>query len=45
VVVTELPEPLAVRRRVAFAEAIYAGIVEIEGVTGRKIEDPIESTR
>lgn len=42
VVVTELPEPLAVRRRVAFAEAIYAGIVEIEGVTGRKIEDPVE---
>jgi xanthine dehydrogenase accessory factor len=42
VVITELPIPLAVRRRVSFAEAIYAGSVEIEGVTGRRIENPTE---
>ena len=42
VIVTELPKPLAVRRRVSFAEAIYAGSVEIEGVTGIRIENPTD---
>ncbi|MFM8320354.1 MAG: molybdenum hydroxylase [Chloroflexota bacterium] len=36
--VTELPQPLVVRRRVAFAEAIYDGLVQVEGVTGRRVE-------
>lgn len=43
VIVSELPEPLAVRRRVSLAEAIYAGSVEIEGVTGRRIENPTDT--
>ncbi len=34
VVATELPQPLALRRTVSFAEAIYSGSLEIEGVTG-----------
>ena len=35
VIITELPQPLAVRRLVSFAEAIYAGEILIEDVTGR----------
>jgi xanthine dehydrogenase accessory factor len=35
VVVTELAQPLAVRRTVSFSEAIYSGEVIIEGVKGR----------
>jgi xanthine dehydrogenase accessory factor len=38
VVVSELPQPLAVRRSVSFAEAVYDGTHTIEGVTGRLIE-------
>jgi xanthine dehydrogenase accessory factor len=34
VVATELPQPLALRRTVAFAEAVYSGSIEIEGLTG-----------
>ncbi len=34
-IITELPQPLAVRRLVSFAEAVYAGVVEVEGVTAR----------
>ncbi len=33
VLISELPQPLAVRRTVAFAEAVYAGQVTLEGVT------------
>lgn len=38
VVITELAQPLAVRRTVAFAEAVYAGRHTIEGVTARRVE-------
>ncbi len=34
VVTTELPQPMALRRTVSFAEAVYSGSIEIEGVTG-----------
>jgi len=34
VCVTELAQPLAVRRTVCFAQAVYDGIIEIEGVRG-----------
>ena len=37
-VITELAQPLAVRRTVSFAEAVYAGSQTVEGVTGRLIE-------
>ena len=35
VVVCELPRPLAVRRTVSFAEAVYEGAHTVEGVTAR----------
>ena len=37
-VITELPQPLAVRRAVSFAEAVYEGTWEVEGVKGRLVE-------
>ena len=42
-VITELPQPMAVRRTVAFAEAVYASQVTIEGLTGRLVKDPTDS--
>ncbi len=45
VVITELPEPLAVRRLVSFAEAIYRGEIIIEGVTGRRVDDYSDTLR
>ena len=38
VLISELPQPLAVRRTVSFAEAIYEGQVKIEGVTAKLVE-------
>ncbi len=35
--ITEIAQPLAVRRLVAFAEAVYAGEVNIEEVTARRV--------
>ncbi|MBI3241821.1 MAG: EF2563 family selenium-dependent molybdenum hydroxylase system protein [Chloroflexi bacterium] len=39
VLVTELPQPLTVRRAVAFAEAVYEGEIEVEGITARRAPD------
>jgi xanthine dehydrogenase accessory factor len=38
-VMTELPQPLMVRRTVAFGEAVYQGEVEVEGIRARYAED------
>jgi len=38
VVITELAQPLAVRRAVSFAEAVYEGYHTVEGVTAHLIE-------
>jgi len=38
VLITELAQPLAVRRAVSFAEAVYEGRHTVEGVTARLIE-------
>ena len=38
VLISELPQPLAVRRTVSFAEAVYAGLVTVEGVTARLVK-------
>ena len=35
VLISELPQPLAVRRTVSFAEAVYAGQITVEGVTAQ----------
>jgi len=45
VVVTELAQPLAVRRTVSFAEAVYSGEISVEGVTARRVDDPTDSLR
>jgi xanthine dehydrogenase accessory factor len=38
VLITELPQPLAVRRTVSFSEAIYEGTWTVEGATARRAE-------
>jgi len=45
VAITELPQPLAVRRTVSFAEAVYAGEVTIEGISAQCVTDPTDSLR
>jgi len=45
VIVTELPQPLAVRRSVSFAEAVYSGEISVEGITARRVDDPNDSLR
>lgn len=37
VLITELAQPLAVRRSVAFSEAVYTGQVEVEGISGQHV--------
>ena len=39
VLITELPNPLVVRRLVAFAEAVYAGETTVGGITARLAEN------
>jgi len=38
VVITELEQPLAVRRAVSFAEAVFEGVHTVEGITARRVE-------
>jgi xanthine dehydrogenase accessory factor len=38
VLVTELPQPLAVRRAVSVGEAVYEGVHRVEGITARLVE-------
>lgn len=40
VVITELPQPLAIRRLVSFAEAVYRGQTQVEEVTACCVENP-----
>ena len=40
VVITEIPEPLAVRRKVAFCEAVYDGQAVVEGVKAVLVGGP-----
>jgi xanthine dehydrogenase accessory factor len=39
VLITELPEPLVIRRLASFAEAVYAGEYTLEGITARHVVD------
>jgi len=39
VLITEQPQPLAVRRLVSFAEAVYRGEITVEGVTARLVQN------
>lgn len=45
VVMTEVPQPTAVRRTVAFSQAIYDGQTQVEGVPARRCEGPEEARR
>ena len=42
VAMTELSQPLAIRRAAVFAEAVYAGRVVLEGIEARRVEDPAQ---
>ena len=45
VLITELQQPLSVRRKVSYCEAVYDGKITIEGLTGRLVSpDKILST-
>ena len=37
IIMTELPAPTAIRRMVAFAEAVYQGSQTVEGVTAERV--------
>lgn len=45
VLITEIPQPLAVRRRVSFSEAVYDGSTQVEEVTAVRITAPEEAAR
>jgi xanthine dehydrogenase accessory factor len=42
VIMTEVPQPLAVRRTVSFAEAIYEGSWEVEKIRARRADSASE---
>ncbi|GAB4264144.1 MAG: selenium-dependent molybdenum cofactor biosynthesis protein YqeB [Deferrisomatales bacterium] len=42
VALTEIPRPVAVRRAVSFCEAVWDGTCEVEGIRGRRVDDPGE---
>jgi len=43
VIITELPQPMAVRRTVSFAEAVYSREITIEGVTARLVHSAAQA--
>lgn len=43
VIMTELPQPLVVRRLASFAEAVYRGEWTVEGLTARLVKDPTDN--
>ena len=45
VIITELAQPLSVRRKACFAEAIYANETTVEGITARLVTDLGDSLR
>lgn len=45
VLVTEIEQPLAVRRLVSFSEAIYQGETTVEGITAKKVVDYSDTLR
>ena len=42
ILVSETAQPLAVRRLVSFAEAVYRGTFSVEGVTAQSVQNPNE---
>jgi xanthine dehydrogenase accessory factor len=41
--ISELPQPLAIRRTVSFAEAVYNGETSVEGVVAHCLKDPTDT--
>jgi len=41
IVIAELEKPMAVRRTVSFADAVYSGQIEIEGIIARRVQKVI----
>lgn len=44
VLITEVKQPRAVRRSVAFAQAVYSGEITVEGVTARLVDGPEDAS-
>lgn len=42
VLITELPQPLTVRRMVSFSQAVYSQEIEVEGIIARRVSNPEE---
>jgi xanthine dehydrogenase accessory factor len=45
VVMTELAQPLALRRKVSFGEAVYEGRVKVEGIVAQRVGDVAAARR
>jgi xanthine dehydrogenase accessory factor len=45
IVITELPAPLMVRRKVSFAQAVYDGVCQVEDITGILAASPAEAKK
>jgi xanthine dehydrogenase accessory factor len=45
IIISELSQPLAVRRGTAFSEAVHEGEWAVEGVTARRVESVLEARR
>jgi xanthine dehydrogenase accessory factor len=45
VVITELAQPLVIRRLVSFAQAIFSGEAQVEGVSARRVDTVVEVQR
>ena len=43
VMISELPMPLAVRRQVCFASAVYEGSAQVEDCLAWRVDDPVEA--
>lgn len=41
VLVTEIAQPMVIRRAVAFASAVYEGAITVDGVTARRVKDEV----
>ncbi|MBA4376117.1 MAG: molybdenum hydroxylase [Anaerolinea sp.] len=45
IVITELPAPIMVRRRVSFAQAVFDGFCQVEEVVGKLASSSVEASR
>lgn len=43
VVMTDIAQPMAVRRTVAFCQCVYDGTTQVEGITARRVETPAQA--